>query len=241
MTNQPSEIINGEKATELLRYLIDSRRLCKIRIPNTPYCWITLLSDIRREEHSNFLLIDGVPGFEKALSHSKNREVTLEYKDRGGIACHFSVRVSKIFPKMIWVESPGIIYRVQRRKFYRLEAQGETEIVFRVPPETEERAKVRDYSLGGVAFSTARPLPLKTNDQLEDLCLRIPEEGDWLTIPIPLAVVRRVDSQPGTFLYAAEFLEMSDTTRKQLARHIFERQRLLLRKLGKNLSFPSPF
>ena len=139
------------------------------------------------------------------------------------------------------MESPGIIYRVQRRKFYRLEAQGETVIIFHVTPETEERAKVKDYSLGGVAFSTARPLPLKTNDQLGDLCLRIPEEGDWLTIPIPLAVVRRVDSQPGTFLYAVEFLEMSDTTRKQLARHIFERQRLLLRKLGKNLSFPSPF
>ncbi len=243
MTNQPAEIISGEKARELLRYLIDSRHLCKIRIPNTPYCWITLLSDIKKEEHSQSLLIDGVPGFGEALSHSKNREVTLEYMDRGGVLCYFNARVGKILPKMIWVECPGVIYRVQRRTFYRLKAPGGTEIFFPIAPDKEERAEVRDYSLAGVAFLTRRPLPLKTGDQIKDLSLKIPEDKDRLIIPIPLAVVRRVDSQaqPGAFLYALEFLQMLDTTRKRLARHIFEKQRLLLRKFGKNLSLPNPF
>ena len=241
MTNQPAEIISGAKVTELLRYLIDSRRMFKIQIPDTPYCWITLLSGIKKDEHSNSLLIDGVPGFKEALSLSKDREVRLEYMDPGGILCYFDARVGKIFPKMIWVECPEVIYRIQRRKFFRLKAQGGTEIVFRVAPEKEERAKVRDYSLGGLAFLTERPFPLKMNDQLKDLCLRIPEEGNWLTVPIPLAVVRRIGSQPGRFSYALEFLQMSDTTRERLTRHIFEKERLLLRKFGKNLPFPNPF
>ncbi len=241
MTNQPAEIISGEKVTELLRYLIDSRRMCKIQIPHTSYCCITLVSGIEKDEHSNSLLIDGVPGFEAALSQSRNRKVTLEYMDPGGILCYFEARVGKILPKMILVECPKAIYRVQRRKFYRLKAQRGTEIVFRVAPEKEERAKVNDYSLGGVAFLTERPLPLKTNDQLEDLCLRVPEEGDWFMVQIPLAVVRRIDSQRGTFFYGLEFLQMPNTERKRLAQHIFEKQRLLLRKFGKNLSFPNPF
>ena len=240
MTNQPTEVISGKKATSLLRFLIDSRRLCKMRIPGTHYCWITLLSDIRKEEGSNFLLIDGVSGFEEAFFLSNNREITLEYMDPGGILCYFNCRVGKIFSGMIWVECPENIYRVQRRNFFRLEARGGTEIIFRVTPETEERAKVRDYSLGGLAFSKGKPLPLKASDQLKDLSLKIPEGGECFMIPISLAVVRRIDFQPGAFFYGLEFVQMQDAMRKQLARHIFEKQRLLLRKFGKKLPFPSP-
>jgi len=241
MTNPDAEIISGEKAIELLRFLIRSRRLCKIRIPNTPYCWITLLSDIKKEDHSNQLLVDGVPGFEQALSPFKDREITIEYMDPGGILCYFEARVGKILPKMIWVECPEAIYRVQRRKFYRLKAQGGTEIAFRVTPEREDRAKVSDYSLGGLAFLTEKPLSLKVNEQIKELSLKIPEAGNWLTVSIPLAAVRRIDSQSGTFFYALEFLQMTDAARERLTRHIFEKQRLLLRKFGEKLSFPNPF
>ena len=218
MTDQPIEIIRGEKVTDLLRYLIDSRHLCKIMIPNTPFCWITLLSGIRKEGNSNSLLIDGVPGFEPAFAHAKDREVALEYMDSGGVLCHFNARVFKTTPdpKMIWAECPEIINRVQRRTFFRLKALGGTEITFRASPEKEERAKVIDYSLSGVAFLTTRPLTLKVNDSLEDLCLKIPEKGDWFSIPIPLAVVRRVDftAQPRSFLYGLEFLQMTADARK---------------------------
>ena len=245
MTDQPVEIINGEKLMDLLRYLIDSRHLCKISIANTPFCWITLLSGIEKEGDSHYLLIDGVPGFEQAFSPSKDREVILEYMDSGGILCHFNARVLKTIPnpKMIWVKCPEAIHRVQRRTFYRLKAQGGAEITFRISPEKEEKAKVLDYSLGGVAFLTNRPLTLKKHDQLKDLYLKIPEGKEWFTVPVPLAVVRRADSlaQPRSFLYALEFLQMDDTSRKKLARHIFEKQRLLLRKFGKKLDSPNPF
>ena len=243
MTNQPVEIIDGEKVMELLHYLIESNHLCKIKIPNTPYCWITLLSAIQKEGHTDYLLVDGVPALQQALSHTRDREIILEYSDFGGILCHFKARVIKTFPKMIWVECPDLIYRTQRRKFYRLRAPGGTEIVFQVNPGKEERGKVLDYSLEGVAFLREKPLPLKEGDQLEDLSLKIPDEGDWFIVQIPLAVVRRVESpiQPRKFLYALEFLQMADTARKLFGRHIFEKQRLLLRKFGKKLPFPNPF
>ncbi len=96
---------------------------------------------LKKMNTSNSLLIDGVPGFEEALSLSKDREVTLEYMDPGGILCYFDARVGKIFPKMIWVECPKVIYRIQRRRFYRLKAQGGTEIVFRVAPKKKREAR----------------------------------------------------------------------------------------------------
>ena len=73
MTDQPAETIKGENLTNLLRYLIDSRHLCKIMIPKSSFCWITLLSGIQKEGSSNCLLIDGVSGFDRALSQSKDR------------------------------------------------------------------------------------------------------------------------------------------------------------------------
>lgn len=245
MTDQPAEIIDGEKLTSLLRYLIDSRHLCKIMIPNSSFCWITLLSGIQKEGSSNSLLIDGVPGFEQALSQSKAREVVLEYIDSGRVLCRFNSRVLKtaLNPKMIWVECPEVIYRVQRRTFFRLIAPGGSEITFRISSEKEERAEVLDYSLGGVAILVPRPLTLKTNDQLRDLTLRIPEEKDWFTIPIPLGVVRRVDSliHPGSLLCGLEFFQMTQSARKKLARYISEKERLLIRKFGKNLTLFKPF
>jgi len=204
-----------------------------------------MLTGIRKEGDSNSLLIDGVPGFEPAFAPSKDREVVLEYMDSGGALCHFNARVLKTTrdPSVIWAKCPEVIHRVQRRRFYRLKALGGTEITFRTSPLKEEKAKVIDYSLAGVAFFTTRPLALKVNDRLEDLSLKIPEKGDQLTVPIPFAVVRRVDStgQPRSFLYALEFLQMAEDARKNLARHIFEKQRLLLRKIGKNLASSNPF
>jgi c-di-GMP-binding flagellar brake protein YcgR len=214
-------------------------------IPNSSYCWITLLSGIQKEGPSNSLLIDGVPGFEQALSQSKGQEVVLEYVESGGILCHFSSRVLKtdLNLKMIWVECPEVIYRVQRRTFYRLKAPARSEITFRTSPEKEERAEVLDYSLGGVAILVPRPLPLNANDQLKDLTLRIPEEKDWFTLPIPLGIVRRVDSliHPGSLLCGLEFFHMTQSARIKLARHISEKERLLIRKFGKNLALFKPF
>jgi len=237
MTPLLGEVISGQEAIDLIHSLIASRRLCKIKIPNTHYCWITLICDLREEGPAKCLLLDGIAGFERFIARSKDGEVSIEFTEAGGVHSHFTTRVLKCFPKVIRVECPAIIHRMQRRVFYRLKAQGGTEIVFHVEPEKEERAKVRDYSQGGTAFFVSRPLNLKPGDPLKDIQLRIPQEKGWFVVPIPLSVVRRVDppAENRNYVYALEFLEMSEATRELLARHIFEKQRALLRKLGKDL------
>jgi c-di-GMP-binding flagellar brake protein YcgR len=101
---------------------------------------------------------------------------------------------------------------------------------------------VENYSLEGMAFMTDRRLALEAGDELRSLSLRIPEEGEWFVAEIPSAMVKRIESsdQPRAFLYALEFTEQTEPTRKRLARHIFEKQRHLLRKFGKNLTLSHP-
>jgi len=216
----------------LLRYIIDSRGPCKVSIPDTPLCWTTLLSAVEREGSVDLLLIQGNPQMREAISLSGKGEVLLEYSDENGVLCHFMIEVIRTSPERIWGKLPAVIYRVQRRMFFRVKAQEGTEIVFTLEPGIEVRGGVRDYSLGGVAFWSGARWPRKTEDLVEDLCLRIPEEGTWFEVFIYGAVVRRVEpgTRHGKSLYALELLGMSRRTRRTFASHILGRKRMLLRK-----------
>jgi hypothetical protein len=232
MNRQPTDIILGKRALNLLRYIIDSRGPCKVSIPETPLCWTTLLSAVEREGSVDLLLIQGNPELREALSSSGKGQVLLEYSDENGVLCHFMVEVIRTSPERVWGKLPAVIYRVQRRMFFRVKAQEGTEIVFTLEPGIEVQGGVRDYSLGGVAFWSEKPLPLKTEDLVEDLCLRIPEKGTCFEVSIYGAVVRRVELGPrqGKSLYALELLGMSRRTRRMFASHILGRKRMLLRK-----------
>ncbi len=229
------EIIQGNRVKDILQSLILSGQLCKMEISRTPYCWLTLLTQVKEDRHGNLLLIDRVPDFEKALSSSRRQEVLIEYLESNTVPCSFISRVVRVDAQGIWVELPGKIHRIQRRKFFRLRALVGTEIVFYMRAEVGERGKVRDYSLGGVAFLIGRGVILKPGDQLKGLQLRIPEGENWLEIPIPLAVVKRVQADffHGETLYALEFLDFPEAAMKGFNQHIFEKQRTLLRRVKK--------
>jgi c-di-GMP-binding flagellar brake protein YcgR len=234
---QMGEIISGLKVKKSLQSLIVLHHPCKVKIPNTPFSWEAHISEIREEGNCSYLFIEGVRGFEQTLPPLQERKITLEYADAQVFFCHFHAGVVDASPQSIWVECPEVIYRMQRRAYHRVKATGGTEIIFPLEDETEVMGRVRDYSLGGVAFFAEPDLPLKPNGHLKDLFLRIPEEGDWFMVEIPLAIVRRVEppGPNGMRVYALEFLALEETMRKRFSQHIAEIQRHLLRKFKKGI------
>ncbi len=237
MKFQTGEIISGLKVKRSLQSLIDSHHPCKVKIPNTPFSWEARISEIREEGNCSYLFIDGLRGFEQTLPPLQERKITLEYADAQVFFCHFHAGVVDVSPQSIWVECPEVIYRMQRRAYHRVKATGGAEIIFPLEEETEVRGRVRDYSLGGVAFFAEADLPLKPNEHLKDLFLRIPEGGDWFTVEIPLAIVRRVEppGENGMRVYALEFLDLEETMRKRFSQHVAGIQRHLLRKFKKGV------
>jgi c-di-GMP-binding flagellar brake protein YcgR len=232
--DQPTEIISGQKLIEMLYEWIDSRRICKMEIPDTSYGWFTLLSGIQEESGAQYLLVDTVAGFEKALSHSQRQEVSLQILEKDGIHFQFKTRVIKSRHSDIQTELPSEIWRIQRRAGFRITALSGTEITFHIHPEKEKRAKVKDYGLGGVAFSLEleKDVKLNMNDKVTNIHLRLPQGREFRTIHIASAVVRRVelDSQ-GKYLCALEFLEFPENSKQQLWNYMIDTQRSLIRKL----------
>jgi c-di-GMP-binding flagellar brake protein YcgR len=141
-------------------------------------------------------------------------------------------------PKLIpgnWVEFPERIQRDQKRKFFRLRAPSGTEIFFPGGAGAEEKGTVKDYSVGGVAFLIDKEISLKPGDQLKNPRLCIPDGREVLKVPVPLAGVIRAEPDffQGQTFYALEFLKLSEGVKKESTRHIFEKQRNLVRAVVK--------
>ena len=231
---QPAEMIDGKRLIDTLWALIDSRRLCKMVIPNTPYGLITLLLGFQKQGNSQYLLIDNEPGFERTFSRLTNPEVSLEFLEKDGVPCQFKTRVIECHPTVLLAEVSRSIYRIQRRRHFRIKAHSGTEIAYHLSQTVKGMGIVKDYSLGGVAFLMERSMKIEVGDYTDKIELRIPQEDQPISFQIPKAIVRRTERNfPEKDLYSLEFLEMSKKTIDPLWRHIFKEQRMLLRRIKK--------
>ena len=235
MAEQYSEIITGTQAIiNTLRPVIDSRIICRIGIPRTMQHWITLLLEIRRSGNGYNLLIDRVAGLEDVLSRFPEEEVVLEFTDKVGAPCWFHTKMIA-WHKEILSELPELIYRAQRRQYFRVEAFLGTEITFLVESSTDrKKAIVKDYSAGGVVFFMEKDWEFNIGNRLNDIHLTIPEEGELNHFHIAKAAIRRIE--PGSrygekALCAMEFIEIPKETRNNMLSLVFRQQMVMIRKI----------
>jgi c-di-GMP-binding flagellar brake protein YcgR len=233
---QPTQLLQGGDIPLILQSAIKSQQRIRMEIPRTSYSGITLFLGFETGPGGPWLTIDQVAGFDQALRLSRNQTIAVSFYDRTGVPFNFSTEVTFSRPKEIWVVLPRMIYRVQRRAFFRIKASLGMEIMLRDLLHQEYKARIKDYSLGGVAFYKELGEPwfkeLEVDVTLQDNALLFPLGEEILTIPIPSAEIRRiVDFPPHTIQGALEFLQIPESSRSQLERLIFEQQRLVIQKI----------
>jgi c-di-GMP-binding flagellar brake protein YcgR len=235
MANQYIETISGDKSIlTTIQFLIDARVVGKIEIPDTEHHWTTMVLEIKKIKGSSFLSIEKIEGFESILANYPNREVSLEFMDRGGVPCRFRTKIVEYRPKDILSELPREIYRIQKRQYHRINALPGTEITFRTYASDQEKGEVKDLSGGGVAFFLVKDLKFEIGNLLNDISLKIPTGNGRLGFQIPQGVIRRVVTPSFSerrTLCATEFLEMSKETRDKLTAYISEQQAAVIQEL----------
>lgn len=228
---QPAEMITGQDLLSTLQDLVRSRKICRMEIPDTEYGWFTVFLDLEGNRKQQCLVVDRVPGIEKALDRASKPVVAFEFLEKGGIPCRFRTEVTASDGHCIRVEAPEVIQRIQRRNFFRMKAPLGSEVILRENLHAEQRGTLRDYSLGGVAILLDPPPNKKVGDPMRDLLLRIPRGRDCLEIQVRLALVRRTSTDvSGRFLCALEFAEMEEPARELLWHHLLEEQRSSIRR-----------
>ena len=233
MADQFIEVIaDGKSIGEILRSLIDSRIVCKLEIPGTLYNWVTKLLEIRVRGESSCLVIDRVAGIESALARFPEREVSLEFMEKGGVSSQFKTKIIECHTKEILSELPGEIHRNQKRQYVRAEALPGTEISFFTgTPGQKKKAQVKDYSAGGIAFYVEKELKLGGGELLTNIELSTLAGENWVRFHIPRAVVRHmVPAYGGRAVCAVEFLDISKETRDNLVSHVFNQQKIVVQR-----------
>jgi c-di-GMP-binding flagellar brake protein YcgR len=234
-TEPPRETIKGEERLDLLQRVMRTRGRVRMEIPASRYCWITMLLALAGDSRNRHLVIDPVADFLRALQRSGASEIQLSFFDREGVPCSFSARVLAVQPREIWAEFPPVIYRWQRRAYYRVQAGAGMEIIFQDAAGPEIKAQIKDYGLGGLAFYKDRGTGwfrrLVEAMELRGNRILIPSGTKLLEIPVALAVVRRITVfHPEAIRGALEFLRIPEASRSQLTRLVFEQQRQRIQK-----------
>jgi len=131
---------------------------------------------------------------------------------------------------------PRVIYRIQGRQYFRIEAPLGTEITFLAEASTERRkVKVKNDSAGGVAFFMENVWKLNVGDGVTDIHLNVPEDEGVIRFQIPKAAIRRIESESssgGNDLCAIEFIEIPGQTRNDIFSHVLRQQRGGIQRIG---------
>ncbi|MBM4340025.1 MAG: PilZ domain-containing protein [Deltaproteobacteria bacterium] len=232
--DQSSEPIDGNRMLEMIQGWIDSRKLCKMAIPNTDYAWITMILGIETTGPSPTLMVDQVKGIEGLLSRYVKNGLHFDFLEKDGILCWFETRLIRSWPRTLQTELPEYIYRMQRRKYVRIGARSGTEVLFQKNNGTMVSANVKDYGLGGISFFTPPFFNLNVDELVSEIELRIPHEKGLDHFRIPLSRVKRFEKTgEGLGICVMEFVELPETEKEQLWHYIFKEQRSLLRRTGK--------
>jgi hypothetical protein len=232
--DQSSERIDGDRMIEMLQGWIDSRRLCKMTLPDTDYAWITIILNIEAAGPLRSLMVDKVKGIDKVISRYEKSGLRFEFLERDGVSCWFKTRFIRSRPGTFQIELPEFISRMQRRRYVRISARSGAEVLFQRDNGRMVSANIKDYGLGGISFLTPPFFNLNMDELVSEVKLRIPHEGGWNHFHIPLARVKRLEKMAsGGGVCVLEFIEIPEIEKEQLWHSIFKEQRLQLRKTGK--------
>jgi len=230
--------IQGEKRFEIFNNLKKERTFIKMQIPSVEYEQLTIITDVRTQGGTPFLIIDPPKSFNDAVSDLDGVNINFEFSEKDGARFTFKSSGGKIHNQEIWVAFPDYIERIQRRKDFRLEFPARTMAHFEIDSVGYEMT-FKNLSIGGayVEISMVRnenkEIPIfKPGDMLIDIDLTVPLEEEKLKTHINKASIIRVsemEKQSG-FSLGLQFIEIEKNELNILKKIIYDLQRILLQR-----------
>jgi len=156
----------------------------------------------------------------------RGTRVYVRIPDRGALYTFYSTvlgyRKDEEGFYVTFITLPGIVSKVQRRRFVRIPVV--VDGVFKLT-ETEEAVKfvTRDFSAGGAAIVANKPLSLDTVGTVT-----FDFKTETKIPPLKARVVREIGkTESGGWMYGIQFLDVDAATEKKLVQLVFELERNL--------------
>lgn len=178
----------------------------------------TLLLEVRKGE----LIFDLPRPWDPHLEGAR-----VVYRDKSQIIHSFRVYIIKTDPqeKVVVTTKPRKIYRLQRRRFYRIRVPATSRAIFRYGRK-EICAEVFDVSGGGMAILLKEGETLPVGGEISDIRLELflSASKAYKPIHIKRGRIARERSQNGRKLYGIDFLIENEKDREPLLRYVLKRE-----------------
>lgn len=229
--------ITDNAIKKVFESLIKSKILIKLRLSDTDFEQLTALTGFRRKLNRTFILLGYPDGFKEAAGNKDAWEIDFEFTGPDRIPYSFSTTGGEIYQNQLCLTFPDLVYRNQRRKFFRLEAPEGTMVEF-IYRQSECREHVVDVSMGGALIAMVCRVggnqhdpPFQVGDVLEDVELAFPSASGQTRVKIKKAIVVRFDQRgPNTAACCGlEFIEIEQNQLDTLTEFIYKFQRDRLR------------
>ena len=232
--------ISGDAIPALFEELHRDAIPLKIRSVRGEYENRTCIEEIRRWKRNCYFQIQPGEEFRKAVVDSNDWWLRFEYSGKDDIKYAFETREGEISRNMAWIKLPEIVYRYQRRHFFRLEAPPGTRLYLPIEG-IRYRLLVIDVSLGGTLGALVSmtkkmesELQLGRHQSLESVELIFPgkDNDEDSKVYIKKCRIARHRKNPLNRMYecALEFTEIDEEQQKKLSALFYRWQRDYLRK-----------
>ena len=234
------EKIQGNAILTLFKELRQDGIPLKMKLINGEYERLTHIADIRKKKRAYYFLIEYHENFQMAVDDLDDWRLRFDFAGKDNIHYTFETETGQIFHQMIWVRIPEIVYRHQRRSYFRLEAPHGTRLYFKIN-HTRYDLLVVNISLGGtlgvlvsLTKEMEQELQKKSPKILENVELIFPskENNEDTEVNIMQCMIRRQQKNPQTQGYecAIEFMEIAEDQQKKLTTLFYQWQRDYLKK-----------
>lgn len=135
----------------------------------------TILFDIV----DNKILIDKPvdwPDSTKGKAGNDNK-IRVVFKDNAKKWNHFNAIVTSQSKDTLRLSYPKVLYRLERREYYRIHAPGGSHLSFRCNQNRYDKGILNDFSAGGMLFSMAGTTKI-TDSIIEDINISLPGADD---------------------------------------------------------------
>jgi hypothetical protein len=232
------KILYGKDLLRFFENLKKNKTVIKINVLGHSYERLTMVIGVVSDGIPYHFQIDYPRGFQEVIREASPWKIRFEFKANDKLGYRFKTLGGHLSGRDIFIPFPPHIERVQRRRYFRVEAPLGTQII--IPQDTCNAAfTLLNISEGGALIRpgeefSRRPV-FQKGDFLRDIVIRYDRDGEPSTIPLEKAVVQRLERDPLThrYQYALRFMELEKNVRNNLKELIYFFQRDFLQKRQK--------
>jgi len=235
-----AEKIQDKKLFRIMEKLQQNKTMLSMRLVGQNYQRLTMVSEILKEKHASFFIIDTPGDFKSTITKLGTWEIRFNFRGPDNLEYIFATFGGDFLDEQPRIPFPKHIERLQRRRHFRLSVPAGTKLYFdlgQIRQEIDLMNISMSGSLGILSTSSGRdqkkPM-IQKEDYIRNIEIVFPSDisNSEQKLNVNKAIVRRAEYDPRrkADIYAFEFDSIDKDQEKMLIEFIYNLQRSILKR-----------